>query len=47
MKYLLENVPRALIAKAKIKGRQHDPPVSIKWVLIKLLEQWVNGQRHV
>src|SRR4029453_7501343 len=47
MKYLLENVPRDLIHRAKEKGRAMDPPVSVKWVLIKLLEQWGNGFRNV
>ena len=45
MKYLLENVPRELMAKAKTKARRHRIPM--KWVLIKLLEQWVNGDRTV
>jgi hypothetical protein len=47
MKYLLENVPRDLIHRAKEKARLQDPPVSVKWVLIKLLEQWVNGSRKI
>lgn len=47
MKYLLENVPRDLMTRAKGKARAQDPPVSVKWVLIKLLEQWVNGRRQV
>lgn len=47
MTYLWEDVPRELMQKAKAKGRAQDPPVSVKWVLVKLLQQWVDGSRRL
>ena len=47
MKYLLENIPRELMARAQTKARRRSPRVSIKRVLLSLLEQWVNGDRTV
>jgi hypothetical protein len=45
--YLLENIPRELLERAKTKARHLDPPVAVKWVLIQLLRQWVDGKRRV
>jgi hypothetical protein len=43
--YLLDNIPRELMTQAKTKARYNGVP--LKWVLINLLEQWVNDERTV
>lgn len=41
--YMWEKVPRALIQAAIAKCRAEQPPISLKWKLIELLRDWVNG----
>lgn len=39
--YLLKGIPQATWDQAKAKAAAERPPLSMKWVLIALLEKWV------
>ena len=39
--YILKGIDRRLWARAQAKAQGNDPPMSMRWVLIKLLERWV------
>lgn len=47
MSYFLENIPRELLMRAREKARSLNPPVAVKWVIIQLLQQWVDGKRRL
>ena len=38
--YLLKRIPGPLWDRAKAKAAEHRPPLSMRWVLIQLLEKW-------
>jgi hypothetical protein len=38
--YAWQRVPRQLLQDAQAKCRAERPPISLKWKLIELLEQW-------
>lgn len=40
--YLLKGIPKDVYDRAKAKAAAHNPPLSIRWILITLLEKWVN-----
>lgn len=39
--YLWEDIPRDLWARAQAKAKAQSPPMPIKWVLLRLLAEWV------
>ena len=39
--YLIHGIPLDLWTRAKAKAKALRPPVSMRWTLIMLLEQWV------
>ena len=39
--YLLRSIPVDLWAKVSQKALASNPPVSIRWVILKLLREWV------
>ncbi len=41
--YLFKDIPADLWTRAQEKGKALRPPVSMRWVLIMLLEQWVKS----
>lgn len=40
---LLERIPRRLIEEAKAKCRSQVPPMALKWKIVELLQEFVNG----
>ena len=40
--YLLKRIPGPLWDRAKAKAAEHRPPLSMRWVLIQLLEKWTD-----
>ena len=39
--YLLKGIPLDMYRRAQAKAAANKPPLSIRWVLITLLEKWV------
>jgi len=39
--YWLKKVDADLLDRAMAKAKAHDPPVSLKWVLVHLLQKWI------
>lgn len=39
--YLLKGIPKDMYRRAQAKAAANKPPLSIRWVLITLLEKWV------
>lgn len=42
--YLLKGIPLDVYQQAQEKAAAHRPPLSMRWVLITLLEKWINYQ---
>lgn len=45
--YNWAQVPRQLLEDAQAKCRAQEPPISLKWQLIKLLKAWTYEERDV
>lgn len=39
---LMKAMPRALWKSAMAKARKEQPPVSMKWLVVRLLQQYLN-----
>jgi len=42
--YLLKGVPRDLWKRAQAKAKAMKPPMSMRWALLLMLEEWVGGR---
>ena len=38
--YILKGIPKPLWAACQAKAKAHEPPASMRWVLLRLLTRW-------
>lgn len=43
--YLLKGIPKGIYEKAQRFAAEHRPPLAMRWLLITLLEKWVESEK--